>query len=111
MVAIPQLVEEVLQYPPVAHTRGETVDALEVVLQILLDRVVVDERVICVDQETIGWGRVRSRFQLSTPANQARYAVRASVASSSAPIEPQEALPDRTLPGWAGRTSRCSRCN
>ena len=51
IVAIAELDEQILQDPPIALAGGEAKGAFEMVLQILLDRVVVDQRVVDVDEE------------------------------------------------------------
>jgi hypothetical protein len=51
VVAIAQLREQILQNPPIAFASRETIGALEMVFQILLDPVIVDQRVVHVDEE------------------------------------------------------------
>jgi hypothetical protein len=51
---IAELGEQILQDPPIALAGGEAKRAFEMVLQILLDRVVVEQRVVDVDEED-GW--------------------------------------------------------
>src|SRR5215510_6858087 len=51
VVAVAELVEQVLEYLPIAHTRGGAVVPLKVFLEVLLNRVVVDQRVVNVDEK------------------------------------------------------------
>ena len=51
IVAIAQLREQILQDPPIAIARGDAIGPLEMVLQVLLDAVVVEQRVVDVDEE------------------------------------------------------------
>ena len=51
IVAVAELREQILQDSPIAIAGGASVGALEMVLQILLYAVVVEQRVVDVDQE------------------------------------------------------------
>ncbi len=51
IVAIAELREQALQDPPVPITSRGTEGALEMILQVLLDPVVVEQRVVHVDEE------------------------------------------------------------
>src|SRR5689334_15555180 len=51
VVAVAELVEQVLEYLPVAQARAAAVDLLQVFLEILLNRVVVDQRVVNIDEK------------------------------------------------------------
>src|SRR5258708_30923023 len=51
MGAIAKLDAQTLQEPPIALASSETIGALEMVLQVLLNAVVVDQRVVHVDEK------------------------------------------------------------
>src|SRR6266851_883248 len=51
IVAIAELHEQILQNPPIALAGGEAKGALEMVLQVLLDPVIMEQRVVYVDEE------------------------------------------------------------
>ena len=51
IVAITQLREEVLQDCPIALAAGDTKETLKMVLKVLLNPVVVEQRVVHVDEE------------------------------------------------------------
>src|SRR5262249_937747 len=64
VIAIAQLSEEILQDPPVALACGAAESPLEMLLQILLDGVIVEQRIVDVDEED-QWLR---RHHSATPA-------------------------------------------
>src|SRR5215471_5016828 len=66
IVSIPQLHEQVLENCPVPIARGGTVLALEVGLDIGLDAVVVEKRIIDVDKEN---DLVHRSYPYATPCN------------------------------------------
>jgi hypothetical protein len=51
VITVSQFVEEVLQDIPVTNPGGQPILALEVVLQILLNPIVVEQRVVYVDKK------------------------------------------------------------
>jgi len=60
IVAVAQLRHQILQDPPIAIARGDAISPLEMILQVLLDPVVVDQRVVYIDKKD---DRMRSVMQ------------------------------------------------
>jgi hypothetical protein len=54
IVAITQLREQILQDPPIPVAGGDSEGALEVILKVLLDRVIVEQCVVDIDEEDEG---------------------------------------------------------
>src|SRR5262245_29902888 len=62
VVAVAELVEQVLEYLPIAHARGGAVDLFKMFLEVLLDGVVVDQRVVNVDKKDHRMAQRHLRF-------------------------------------------------
>jgi hypothetical protein len=67
VIAITEFSEQIVENSPVAIARGPAKDPLDMVLQVLLDCVVVEQRIVDIYQKN---GRIR-RAHESTPAPRA----------------------------------------
>src|SRR5262245_13998182 len=80
VVSVAEFVEQVLEYLPIAHARGGAVDPLKVFLEVLLNGIVVDERVVNVDEKDHRMAQRHLRFPAPlSPSLRARKAAPADL--------------------------------
>src|SRR4029078_6527249 len=67
VVAVSHLLEQLLQELPVADARGQTVDLLEMILQVLLNPLIFQQLVVHVDEVDCGMGQRHSAAPTRLP--------------------------------------------
>src|SRR5690242_1566225 len=63
IVAIPKLREQIVENSPVALASSAAVGSLDMVLEVLLDGVVVQERIVDIDQKDSRMGRAHKTLR------------------------------------------------